>query len=219
MDEWLSVTYISRLLEIPETTTRRYLTNFEEYFRSEKIGRGRKYHPDTIDILRRIANLYDTDRETKEIKTILANELAFSLEDAEQESTIQPPPYDISGKFDEFQESQKNFNRKLLEQLELQQRYIEELIEGRDNAIYEVKRLASPEEKRSERFNQIMVEHKVKRLLEKKAIELWDKEPEKERFIRVGWFRKVEDKDKKELFIKDYIDEHFEECLKKEFNI
>src|SRR5699024_3954375 len=208
MDEWLSVTHISRLLEIPETTTRRYLTNFEEYLRSEKIGRGRKYHPDAIEILRRIANLYDTDRETKEIKTILANEFAFTLEDAEQEYTIQPPPYDISGKFDEFQENQKNFNRKLLEQLEMQQRY-----------IYEIKHLASPEKKRSERFDQIMVEYKIKKLLEKKAIELWNKEPEKERFVRVGWFRREENKDKKELFIKDYIDEHFEERLKKEFNI
>jgi len=39
--EWLSVTELSKVLEIPETTTRRHLMNFEEYFRSQKIGRGK----------------------------------------------------------------------------------------------------------------------------------------------------------------------------------
>ncbi len=62
--EWLSVTQLSNSLEIPETTTRRYLNNFEEYFRWEQVGRGKKYEPSSVEILQRIAMLYDTDRET-----------------------------------------------------------------------------------------------------------------------------------------------------------
>jgi len=220
MVEWLSVAQLSRVLEIPETTVRRHLNNFEEYFRSEQIGRGRKYHPDSVEILQRIALLYDSDRETIEIRKILSNEYAFEVEETiDYEPTIQPPAYDVSSKLDEFQQRQESFNKELLEQLEKQQKYIEELAESRDSAVQEIKQLTSPEEKRLERLNQIMAEHKVKRMLEKEAIELWNKKPEEDRLIRVGWFRREENKDKRELFIKDYIDEHFEVYLRKEFDI
>lgn len=220
MVEWLSVSQLSKMLEIPETTIRRYLNNFEEYFRSEQIGRGKKYHPDSVGILQRIATLYDADRETIEIRKILADEYAFEvLETNENETTMHPPAYDVSAKLDEFQERQEKFNKELLEQLFEQQKYIKELAASRDNAVEEVKRISSPEEKRIERFDQIMAEHKVKRILEKEALELWNKKPEEERLIRVGWFRKEENKDKRDLFIKDYIDEHFELYLRKEFDV
>jgi DNA-binding transcriptional MerR regulator len=219
MEEWLSVSQLSKMLEIPETTTRRYLNNFEEYFRSEQIGRGKKYHPSSIEILQRIAMLYDSDRETIEIKKILADEYAFELEET-NDTTTQPPAYDIPGKFEEFQRKQEEFNKKLLERLQEQQKHIKQLADNRDAAIHELKRLSSPNEKRMERFEQIMTEHKVRRILEKlEALKLWDEKPEEERIKKVGLFRKEEDKDKRDLFIKDYIDEHFEVCLKKEFEI
>jgi len=37
--------------------------------------------------------------------------------------------------------------------------------------------------------------------------------------IKIGWFRKKEDRNKRDQFIKDYIDEHFETHLKKEFDV
>lgn len=220
MVEWLSVSQLSKMLEIPETTIRRYLNNFEEYFRSEQIGRGKKYHPDSVGILQRIATLYDADRETIEIRKILADEYAFEvLETNENETTMHPPAYDVSAKLDDFQQRQDKFNKELLKQLLEQQKYIKELAASRDSAVEEVKRISSPEEKRLERLNQIMAEHKVKRILEKEALELWNENPEEERLIRVGWFRRVENKDKRDLFIKDYIDEHFEMYLRKEFDV
>lgn len=178
MMEWLSVSQLSKILEIPETTIRRNLNNFKEYFRSEQIGRGKKYHPGSVEILQRIATLYDADRETIEIRKILADEYAFEvLESSENESTTYLPAYDVSGKLDEFQQKQEKFNKELLEQLLEQQKYITELVESRDIAIQEAKRIIS-EEKRLERFDQIMAEYKVKRILEKEALELWNKKPE-----------------------------------------
>lgn len=219
VEGWLSATELSKILEIPETTTRRYLTNFEEYFRSQKIGRGKKYHPDSTEVLRRIANLYDTDRETKEIKVILANEFAFTVEDVEHETTIRPPPYDISSKFDEFQQKQEEFNKKMLQQFYEQQRHIKELVENKSNNLDELKRLNSPEAKRAERFDRIMLERKVSRLLEEEALDLWDAKPKEERTLKIGWFRKIEDRDKRDRYIKEYIHKRFEEYLKKELGI
>src|SRR5699024_8724245 len=106
--EWLSVTQLSKTLEIPETTTRRYLNTFDEYFRWEQIGRGKKYDPDSVEIYQRIVMLYIADRKTIEIKKILADEYAFKNdEENDGAANNDPPAYDITGKLDEFQENQE----------------------------------------------------------------------------------------------------------------
>src|SRR5699024_11723499 len=102
--EWLSITQLSKTLEIPESTTRRYLNTFDEYFRWEQIGRGKKYDPDSVEILQRIAMLYSADRETFEIKKILADEYAFIIDEENNCcATYDPLDYDIFGNLDEFQ--------------------------------------------------------------------------------------------------------------------
>lgn len=215
--EWLSVTQLSNSLEIPETTTRRYLNSFEEYFRWEQVGRGKKYEPSSVEILQRIAMLYGTDRETIEIKKILANEYAFTIDD--DETTIDPPAYDISGKLDEFKENQEEFNKQLLRLLQDQQEYINKLLDNQNQNNEQEKRLVSSEDKSKNYFNQVTSEHKVNKELKKEALSLWEEKPTEERLKKVGWFRKEEDRDKRDLFIKDYVDENFEESLKKEFDI
>lgn len=220
VDEWLSVAQLSKVASIPETTVRRYLNNLKEYFRSEQIGRGKKYHPDSVEVLQRIATLYDTDRETFEVKNILANEYAFVVDDEDnKESTTELPAYDISGKLEELRKNQDTFNKQLLQQLHEQQKYINELITNQKTNIEQQKQLVSPEELRAERFDQIMAERKVRRRLEKEALGLWAEKSSDERMIKVGWFRHEENNHKRDEFVENYIDKHFETYLKEEFNI
>lgn len=218
MEDWLSVSQLSKTLNIPETTARRHLNNFEEYFRWEQIGRGKKYHPGSVDILQRIAVLYDSDRETAEIKNILADEYAFVVEE-DKEPTTKPPTYDVTGKLNEFQQKQEEFNKQLIEKLHEQQEYIKELLENHEKEIENAKKLNSPNGKRTEQFEKIMAEHTVKKRLEKEALDLWKQKPEYEKFKKVGWFRKEENTDKRYLFINEYINENFEEYLTEEFGI
>src|SRR5690625_7958050 len=99
MENRLSVAQLSKVSEIPETTVRRYLNNLKEYFRSERIGRGKKYHPESIELLQRIAMLYSEDRGTVEIKKILADEYSFVVIDEKGNNhNTEPPAYDITGK-------------------------------------------------------------------------------------------------------------------------
>ncbi|HLR73524.1 MAG TPA: MerR family transcriptional regulator [Pseudogracilibacillus sp.] len=220
MEEWLSVAQLSKTLGIPETTARRYLNNFVEYFRWEQVGRGKKYHPTSLEILQRIAVLYDTDRETKEIKKILADEYAFVVEDENKKgSTNQPPTYDVPGQLEEFQQKQEAFNKQLIEQLHEQQEYIKKLLKRQETVIEEAKQLSSLADDKREQFEYIMAEYRVRKLLEQEAFKLWNKKPTTERLKKVGLFRKEENEDKRNLFIKDYIDKHFEEYLRKEFKI
>jgi DNA-binding transcriptional MerR regulator len=81
------------------------------------------------------------------------------------------------------------------------------------------KMLPSPEQQRIERFNMLIAERKIIRELEKEALSLWLKKPIEERLIKVGWFRKREDTDKRDLSIKEYINEHFESRMKKEYGL
>lgn len=77
----------------------------------------------------------------------------------------------------------------------------------------------SREEERQERFEELMVRHKVEKKLRREALHLWSTKPEHERIRKIGWFRKEEDWDKREQFVRDYIDEHFEDALRQEYLI
>lgn len=81
------------------------------------------------------------------------------------------------------------------------------------------KMLPSPEQQRLERFNMLMAERKVTRELEKEAFNLWSEKPIEERLIKVVWFRKREDTDKRDCFIREYINEHFENRMRKEYGL
>ena len=103
-------------------------------------------------------------------------------------------------------EMKEVFNELLVAQMREQRKEIERLLPSR-------------EQERMNRINAIMAERKITRILEDEALELWSAKPESERKIKVGWFRKEEDIDKRNRFIKKYIDEYFEERFKKEFGI
>lgn len=81
--------------------------------------------------------------------------------------------------------------------------------------------LPSSEQKRQEQLNQIIVERKTMRTLEEAGLSEWYKKDEEERIRRVGLFGlfKEEDRDKRERFVKDYIDEHFEFYINKKFGL
>jgi DNA-binding transcriptional MerR regulator len=70
------------------------------------------------------------------------------------------------------------------------------------------------QEEREERIELLLLQKKVERVLTQEAKDKWNQKPESERFKRVGFFRKEEDTFKREEFIKDYINEHFESRLK-----
>lgn len=216
------------MMEIPETTVRRYLNHFEEYFRLEQRGRGKKYHPESMEIIERIALLYSKDYETLEIKDILSKEFAFTINNSNQsDAATKPPTHNVQKEFEAFKQQQEEFNKQLLSKLQEQQDYIKSSIEERDKNLLTAievqedtkKDFTSPEEKRLDRFNEMMAERKVNRKLVKEAIALWWGKPKAERIKKFGWFRKEEDKDKREAFIREYVDEYFEESIKKEFEI
>jgi hypothetical protein len=76
-----------------------------------------------------------------------------------------------------------------------------------------------PLEERQNRVTDMITQKRVEYILREEAWALWLKKPESERMKKVGWFRKEEDIDKREQFIREYIHQHFEERLKKEYDL
>src|SRR5699024_1153476 len=146
---------------------------------------------------------------TAEIKKVLANEYPFVIEETENPTT-EAPPYDIPRQLEEYQKKQEDFNKHLIEKLHEQQKYIKELLENHEKEMKDIKKLNSSNDKRTEHVEKILVEHKVKKNLKEKAFDLWNQKPAHEKNKKIGWFRKEEDLDKRDLFIKKYIDDNFE---------
>ena len=76
-----------------------------------------------------------------------------------------------------------------------------------------------PIAERQERIAEMMARRKVERALEREALHMWSTKPEADRVKRIGLFRKDEDRDKRDQFVKDYIDQHFESRLREQFGL
>ena len=48
---------------------------------------------------------------------------------------------------------------------------------------------------------------------------IWATKPEEERMEKIGWFKKVEKQEERDLFIKEYIDNNFESRLRNELGL
>jgi hypothetical protein len=79
----------------------------------------------------------------------------------------------------------------------------------------------NPLVERQERVTDMITRRRVETALRKEARHLWSIKPVEERTRRSGIFglKKEEDRDKRDQFIADYIDEHYESRLKKEFEL
>lgn len=72
------------------------------------------------------------------------------------------------------------------------------------------------DDERERRFQDLVIRRRVEYQLEKEALLLWTAKPLDERYKKVGWFRKEEDMTKRDLFVKDFINRHFAERIKRE---
>lgn len=79
--------------------------------------------------------------------------------------------------------------------------------------------LPNPEELRLARINDRLTERRVERQLEREALDLWAAIPAKERMRKVGLFRKEEDIEARDRFVRDYVDERYEERIRDAYGI
>lgn len=81
--------------------------------------------------------------------------------------------------------------------------------------------LPSLEEKRLKQFNEMMLHRRIERRLQERARQEWEKLPETERTVKAGLFglKRIENAGKRQDFIREYVDRHYETELRQELDI
>lgn len=89
METWISVKDLSDLAGVPESTARRYVRAFSQFFRFQELGRVVKYDPECATILEEISKMYSLGMDSERIADTLADRhpiiLDYKLDDNHHE--------------------------------------------------------------------------------------------------------------------------------------
>jgi hypothetical protein len=214
MDEkWLNISELKRETKIASATVERYLGRFAHLLRCEERGRGKFYHPETVAILQRAYSLSTEEkRDMQDIENIIRSEFGLAITiDTEQENTITPAssPTSLATKDD------------VVMMFKLLQAEIAAAREenGQLHEYIKIQLASSNSYDRQKRITDRITDRRVEVRLEEEAITLWDAKPEIERLKKIGWFRKEDDLAKRDIFVKQYVNEHFEHRLKEAYGL
>lgn len=134
-----------------------------------------------------------------------------------QEIEVRPFPLDFNGPTANPMIDLERLKTSLLQELiETTKHTVEEQWNLQLKQLLSV--LPKPEEERAKRLNELLAHRKVERKLRKEALTQWETKPDSERLKKAGFFRKEEDAIARERFILDYLDEHYENEIRKEYN-
>jgi DNA-binding transcriptional MerR regulator len=154
VSKYLSIAEIAELADIPNSSCRRYLADFEVFFMVKGGSRVKKYEAAAVDILKRIKQLYDDGMGTTEIHSVLVNEFPLVVDSEKQErkeeAAAHVPGLATSEDIAEIKqalEQQKQFNEMLVKKLDEQNAYIKKSIERRDQQLMESLRATLEERK------------------------------------------------------------------------
>lgn len=164
MSKYLSIAEIAELADIPNSTCRRYLASFESFFLVKGGSRLKKYEISSVDILKRIKQLYDEGMDTTEIHSVLVNEFPLVIDNEKQEQkekATTTPGLATSEDIAEIKkalEQQQQFNEMLVKKLDEQNTYIKDSLDRRDKEliksireIQEAKQLTAASEEKPEK--------------------------------------------------------------------
>lgn len=177
----------------------------------------------TLDM--KIAKYIKEKREDKWALDAIFHELTnhFELRPVPEETTSELQTLDLKVFRNEMEsvfanqianqisEIEKSIQESAAAQMDEMKKYYESMIK-------QLPQPKSVQEERQERVTEMVTRLRIERQLEKEALNMWSKKPKNERMLRVGLFLK-EDRDKRDEFVKDYIAEHYESKLKKEFDL
>ncbi|HWL13944.1 MAG TPA: MerR family transcriptional regulator [Ureibacillus sp.] len=131
---------VSKLLGVNEKTLRRYcslMQNHHYEFHKNKSGH-RLFYKKDIEMIKRIIDLKNSGALTLEqsVRTVLGLDAEAGNGKSERESTLSKFNYnELLEEFTTFKNEQLEFNKLLIEQLQRQETYIRDSMEGRDNKL------------------------------------------------------------------------------------
>lgn len=139
MQEWLTINELSDKTGIADSTIRRYVAKFSDFFVVKGGARSKRYEETAIKILIRIKELYEKGLETEQVYKNLEKDFPLVLDgDAPEEQTTLLPALATSDDISEIKEmlkAQQEFSNRLLDRLSKQEEYIKDSIDRRDREL------------------------------------------------------------------------------------
>jgi DNA-binding transcriptional MerR regulator len=205
MHEWLTVTQLEQETGIPTATIRRYIRQHGFYLLMKRKHKSYLIARESIETLLRIRDMYGRGMNVEQVnESLIATgaTMTITVNDEDGETSIQ------------VGEALSELKQSMIEQMSLM---AEEIYKLRQE-VAATKQIDGQVE-RHKRVNDIITQRTIEAQLRREALELWNQKPERERTRKTFFWFKEEDTDKREKFIRDYVDEHFPSRMKQEFMI
>jgi DNA-binding transcriptional MerR regulator len=146
--EWLNIKELAERTNIADTTIRRYIDKFSDFFNYKGGVRSRRYDDSAIKVLVRIKQLFDDGYETNEADSILRKEFAVVIDDGRSEKEVNTPALVPAEEFEEMKKEineLKELNKLLVERLEKQEEERKKREDHRDFQLVEIMRFIQEE--------------------------------------------------------------------------
>lgn len=201
---------IAEMVGVSDSTIRKWCIELEKngYQFMKGVNDSRAFTEQDLFTIRRFQNMLKENKLTKESAAVLI------VEQSKQRGNAGTPPVQVQNNVSPIQV--------LAVQLKAFQERFEEMattIEQQDKLLKALSKPKDEDQERQQRITDMITQRRIESHLRTEAERLWNDKPEAERMKKAGWFKKEEDRDKRDRFVKDYIDQHFEERLRKEYEI
>lgn len=121
MREWYTVQEAADKLLIPHQTLRRYIASHKHLLRMMKEGRYYKIHDESLEVLRKMRELYDSGKTTADVdRAILEEGMPVTVTIEEEDGPKRVEANEIFVDIQKALAEQKEFNKDLVELLEQQ---------------------------------------------------------------------------------------------------
>ena len=87
----LTIAYIARALDLPESTVRYYRDRFSEFVPSVGEGRTRRYRAEALEVLRCIADAMRARTPAEDVRAALQARFPVTVEPQQQSAATQQP--------------------------------------------------------------------------------------------------------------------------------
>jgi DNA-binding transcriptional MerR regulator len=205
VSEWLTVTQLEKETGIPTPTIRRYIRQHGFYLLMKKKHKSYLIARESIDTLHHIRDMYGQGMNVEQVnESLIATgaTMTITMNDEDGVTSVQ------------VGEVLSELKGMMFEQMTIMAGEIHKLRQE----VAATKQIDEQTE-RQKRVNDIITQRTVEAQLRREALKLWEQKPERERMRKTFLWFKEEDTDKRERFIRDYVDEHFSARMKDEFSL
>ena len=138
MSEWYTINELADKTGIPDSTIRRYIAKFSDFFVVKGGTRSKRYEDTSVKVLLRIKDLYDKGYETEQTHNALLKDFPRIIDEELTEESSSLPALATADDIAEIKQmlkAQQEFSNRLLDRLAKQEEYIKDSLERRDKAL------------------------------------------------------------------------------------